>query len=57
MSKHLKSEKHVENKWQDDMIKNCYFKSKDLEKLYNPKTLGQIAKDNVKTDVKQIKME
>ena len=50
MQKHLESEKHIKNKKQNEMIitdKQAPIKNK-ITKVYNPKTLKQIARENIK---------
>ena len=53
--KHLRSRKHIENLKQNEMIiPEWLFKEeqapikKQIEKIYNPKTLEQLARKNIK---------
>ena len=59
--KHLRSKKHLENIEQNEMIiTEWLFKQeqtpikKKLQKLYNPKTLKQIAREKMKLDDKDL---
>ena len=59
--KHLRSEKHLENIEQKEMIiPDCLFEEerspikKKIQKVYNPKTLKQIARDKIKLDDKEL---
>ena len=59
--KHLRSEKHLENIKQNDMIiPNWLFEQeqtpvrKKILKLYNPETLKQLAREKFKLDDKEI---
>ena len=60
MQKHLRSKKHLENMIQNEMIiPEWFFKEekspikKKIEKLYNPKTLKQLAREKIKLDDKE----
>ena len=60
--KHLRSEKHLENMKQKEIIlPDWFFKEpvdiKNKKKVYNPKPLKQIAKENFKLDVEQLKKD
>ena len=62
--KHLRSKKHLENMIQNEMIiPEWFFKEeqtpikKKIQKVYNPKTLKQIARENIKMNVKEIDKE
>ena len=57
MQKHLRSKKHLENVIQNEMIiPEWFFKEekspikKKIEKVYNPKTLKQLAREKIKLD-------
>ena len=57
MQKHLRSKKHLENVIQNEMIiPEWFFKEektpikKKIQKLYNPKTLKQLAREKIKLD-------
>ena len=59
--KHLRSEKHLENMIQNEMIiPEWLFKEertpikKKIQKVYNPKTLKQIAREKIKLDDKEL---
>ena len=59
--KHLRSKKHLENIEQNEMIiQDWLFKEerspieKKIQKLYNPKTLKQLAREKVKSDDKDL---
>ena len=59
-AKHLKSKKHLENVIQNDMIiPEWFFKEektpikKTIQKVYNPKTLKQLAREKIKLDDKE----
>ena len=60
-AKHLKSKKHLENLKEDDMIIPEWLFKQPVEnknkKIYNPKPLRQIARDNIKLDDKQLNKE
>ena len=61
-AKHLNSKKHLENIRQDDInIPEWLFKEEQepikKKKIYNPKTLKQIARDNIKLDDKELVKE
>ena len=56
--KHLRSKKHLENIKQSEMIiPEWLFKEtieNKIKKLYNPKPLRQLARDNIELDDKQL---
>ena len=59
--KHLRSKKHLENIIQNEMIiPECLFKQeqtpirKKIQKVYNPKTLKQLAREKFKLDGKEL---
>ena len=59
--KHLRSKKHLENSEQNEMtIPEGFFKEekspikKKIQKVYNPKTLKQIAREKIKLDDKKL---
>ena len=59
--KHLRSKKHIENIEQNDMIiPEGFFKEektpikKKIQKVYNPKTLKQLAREKIKLDDKEL---
>ena len=59
--KHLRSKKHIENIEQNEMIiPDWLFKEerstikRKIQKVYNPKTLQQLARQNIKTNDKEI---
>ena len=56
--KHLRSKKHLENIKQNEMIIPEWLVQKPIEnkikEIYNPKSLKQIARDNIKLDDKQL---
>ena len=61
MRKHLRSEKHLENIKRNEMIiPKWLFKEeqtpikKKIQKVYNPKTLKQLAREKIKLDDKEI---
>ena len=61
MQKHLKSKKHLENVEQNEkIIPEWFFKEekspikKTIQKVYNPKTLKQIAREKIKLDDKEL---
>ena len=60
MQKHLRSKKHLESIKQKEMIKQWFFKEertpikKQIKKVYNPKTLKQIARQNIKMKHKEL---
>ena len=60
-AKHLRSVKHLEKAKQTELIIPEWFFKEPIEnnfkKLYNPKPLKQIAKDNIKLDDKQLNKE
>ena len=60
-SKHLRSKKHLEKIKQDEMIiPEWLFKEpieNKIEKMYNPKPLKQLARNNIKLDDKQLNKE
>ena len=59
-AKHLRSKKHLENVEQNEMIiPEWFFKEKTpikkkIQKVYNPKTLKQLAREKIKLDDKQL---
>ena len=60
-AKHLRSKKHLENVGKDEMIiPEWFFKEektpvkKKIQKVYNPKTLKQLAREKIKLDNKQL---
>ena len=59
--KHKRSKKHLENIKQNEMIMPEWLFEEPIEnkinKIYNPKSLKQIARDNIKIDDKQFKKE
>ena len=59
--KHLRSKKHLENTKQNHMIIPEWLFQKLVEnkikKIYNPKSLKQLARNNIKLDDKQLKKE
>ena len=64
MQKHLRSKKHLENiKQIEIIIPEWLFKQeqtpikKKLQKVYNPKTLKQIARQNIKKNDKELHKE
>ena len=57
MQKHLRSKKHLENIEQNEMIiPDWFFKQekspikKKIQKVYNPRTLKQLAREKIKLD-------
>ena len=59
--KHLRSKKHLEKKTHNEMIiPEWFFKEektpikKKIQKVYNPKTLKQLAREKIKLDDKEI---
>ena len=60
-AKHLKSKKHIENIKQNEMIiPEWLFKEpieNKIKKIYNPKSLKQIARNNINLDDKQLNKE
>ena len=61
MQKHLRSKKHLENIKQSEMIiPEWFFKEerspikKKIQKVYNPKTLKQLAREKIKLDDKEL---
>ena len=59
--KHLRSKKHLENMIQNEMIiPEWFFKEerspikKKIQKVYNPKTLKQLAREEIKLDDKEL---
>ena len=60
-AKHLKSKKHIENMKQNEMIIPEWLFQESVEnkfkKIYNPRSLRQIARDNIKLDDKQLNKE
>ena len=59
--KHLRSKKHLENIKQNEMIiPEWLFKEpveNKIKKIYNPKSLQQLSRDNIKLDDKQLNKE
>ena len=59
--KYLKSKKHIENMKQNEMIiPEWLFKDpieNEIKKIYNPNSLRQIARDNIRLDDKQLNRE
>ena len=59
--KHLRSKKHMENMKQNEMIiPEWLFQEpveNKIERIYNPKSLKQIARDNIRLDDKQLNKE
>ena len=60
-SKHLRSKKHIENIKQNEMIiPEWLFKEpieNKIKKIYNPKSLKQLARNNINLDDKQLNKE
>ena len=61
LAKHLKSKKHLENVERNEMIiPEWFFKEekstikKKTQKVFNPKTLKQLARENIKLDDKEL---
>ena len=61
MQKHLRSKKHLENIERNEMIiPEWFFKEekspikKKIQKVYNPKTLKQLAREKIKLDDKEL---
>ena len=61
MQKHLRSKKHLENMIQNEtIIPEWFFKEeqtpikKKVQKVYNPKTLKQLAREKIKLDEKEL---
>ena len=59
--KHLSSKKHIENIKQNEMIIPEWLFQEPVEnkvkKIYNPKSLKQLARNNIKLDDKQLNKE
>ena len=59
--KHLRSKKHMENKKQKEMIIPEWLFKEPIEnkinKIYNPKPLKQITRDNIRLGDKQLNKE
>ena len=59
--KHLRSKKHLENIKQNEMIKPEWLFQETVENkinnIFNPKSLKQLARDNINLDKKQLKKE
>ena len=59
--KHLRSKKHMENMKQNEMIIPEWIFKEPIEnkinKIYNPKSLKQLARNNIKLDDKQLNKE
>ena len=60
-AKHLRSKKHIENMKQNEMIMSEWLFQEPVEnkinKMYNPKPLKQLARNNIKLDDKQLNKE
>ena len=60
-AKHLRSKKHIENMKQNEMIIPEWLFQEPVEnkinKMYNPKSLKQLARNNIKLDDKQLNKE
>ena len=60
-NKHLKSKKHLENEKQNELIIPEWLFREPIEnkikKIYNPKPLKQIARNNIRLDDKQLNKE
>ena len=56
--KHLRSKKHIENMKQNEMnIPEWFFRERienEIKKIFNPKSLKQLARDNIKFYDKQL---
>ena len=59
--KHLRSKKHIENMQQNEMIIPERLFQEPVEnkinKIHNPKSLKEIARDNIRLDDKQLNKE
>ena len=59
--KHLRSKKQLENEKQNEMIVSEWLfrepTENEIKKLYNPKSLKQLARNNIKLDDKQLNKE
>ena len=59
--KHMKSKKHLENMKQNELIIPEWLFQEPVEnkikKIYNPRSLKQIARDNIRLDDKQLNKE
>ena len=59
--KHVRSKKHLENIKQNDMIIPKWLFQEPVEnkikKIYSPKSLKQLARNNIKLDDKQLNKE
>ena len=58
--KHLRSKKHLENIKQNNMIPEWLFQERvenKIKKIYNPKSLKQLARNNIRLDDKQLNKE
>ena len=57
-NKHLRSKKHIENVKQDEMVIPKWLFQEPVEnkinKIHNPRSLKQIARDNIRLDDKQL---
>ena len=55
---YLRSKKHLENMKQSEMIiPECFFQEpieNKIKKIYNPRSLKQLARDNIRLDDKQL---
>ena len=59
-AKHMRSKKHLENRKQNEMIIPEWLFLEPVEnknKIYNPKSLKQLARDNIRLDDKQLNKE
>ena len=60
-NKHMRIKKHIENMKQDEMIISEWLSKEPIEnkieKIYNPKPLKQLARNNIKLDDKQLNKE
>ena len=60
-AKHLRSKKHIENMKQNEMIIPDWLFREPVEnkinKIYNPRSLKQLARDNIRLDDKQLNKE
>ena len=59
--KHLRSKKHIQNMKQNEMIIPEWLFSEPVEnkisKIYNPRSLKQLARDNIRLDDRQLNGE
>ena len=59
-AEHLRSEKHLEKENEKNGIPEWLFQEpigNKIELIYNPKSLKQIARNNIELDDKQLKVE